>query len=69
MIMFTIYYEVQTDAGTTEHSLKCYSERDLENTWKLILNTGKKVTGYSRRYEEEQSSRPVSGLTALRSTF
>lgn len=67
--MFTIFYEVPTETGTTEHSLKCYSRQDLENTWKLILNTGKKVTGYSRRYEEEQSSRPVSGLTALRSTF
>ena len=53
---FVIFYEVQTETGTAEHSLKCYSERDLENTWKLILNTGKKVTGYSRHYEEEQSS-------------
>jgi hypothetical protein len=50
---FVILYEVQTETGTAEHSLKCYSEQDLENTWKLIINTGKKVTGYSRRYEEE----------------
>lgn len=64
--MFTIYYEVQTETGKAEHSLKCSSRQDLENTWKLILNTGKKVTGYSRRYEEPQGSRPVSGLTARR---
>lgn len=51
--MFTIYYEVQTETGKAEHSLKCYSQQDLENTWKLILNTGKKVTGYSRRFEKE----------------
>lgn len=51
--MFTIFYEVSTETGTTEHSLKCYSEQDLENTWKLILNTGKKVTGYSRTFTEE----------------
>lgn len=67
--MFTIFYEVPTETGTTEHSLKCYSEQDLDNTWKLIINTGKKVTGYSRRYEEEQSGRPVSGLTARQTTF
>lgn len=53
---FVIFYEVQTETGKAEHSLKCYSRQDLENTWKLILNTGKKVTGYSRRYEDEQSS-------------
>ena len=51
--MFTIYYEVQTETGKADHSLKCYSEQDLENTWKLILNTGKKVTGYSRTFTEE----------------
>ena len=51
---FVIFYEVQTETGTAEHSLKCYSEQDLENTWKLILNTGKKVTGYSRRCEGGQ---------------